>query len=538
MIFVTVIALYLTYRLYRFLHGLHKTSYLPGIRPLFDPTVPPGNFIPTCWFNYGFLWTWVFRKTEQFRPNYEVLSSVPILSGTPFYYLRSVEVVRQFLGNEIKNQIAKPDSFTTARLWGHSVASQHGEDWKRHRRAVVPAFNQTMFSRVAEETVAVYNDLVTSQGWSSATRDVIVHIDPLIIRFTFVILSRCGFGIPISWKTNEDDSDDAIFEKALATASETFIPRISIPNWLYALPIRALQEIDNAWNTVVILMRKFAQARRSDLAGFNEDGDRTRDVFTRLVLAADEVGKHALDISEVAPNMLTLLFAGHETTMSSLITTLMMLALWQDEQEKAHEEIVREFPKGTLLTTNVCKGLKYVTACVMESNRLIPATVYLGRATTTTEIHITIRRPRPETIVIPKDAMVVIDQFSILHNPIDFPAPDVYNPSRFLDEVDSDMPMTIFGTGPRACLGRKFAMTEMVCFIALFLRDWKVDVVPEDLVNVEREALKGSRTQATGTKMSEKEKRERLQERLMSDAMLRGTTFALGKVRLCVSARH
>ncbi|KAI6157962.1 hypothetical protein BKA82DRAFT_7848 [Pisolithus tinctorius] len=116
-----------------------------------------------------------------------------------------------------------------------------------------------------------------------------------------------------------------------------------------------------------------------------------------------------------------------------------------------------------------------------------------------------------------------------VHNPIDFPAPDVYNPSRFLDEVDSDMPMTIFGTGPRACLGRKFAMTEMVCFIALFLRDWKVDVVPEDLVNVEREALKGSRTQATGTKMSEKEKRERLQERLMSDAMLRGTTFALGK---------
>lgn len=358
------------------------------------------------------------------------------------------------------------------------------------------------------------------------------------IQFTFVILSRCGFGIPVSWETNEDGSEDAIFENALTAASESFIPRFSIPNWLYALPIKVLQDIHNVWDTVIILMRKFTQARRSDLAGCNEDGDRIKDVFTRLVLATDEVEKHALDVSEVAPNMLTLLFAGHDTTASAIITTLTMLALWQDEQEKAHQEIVCEFPEGTPLTTDICKGLKYVAACVLESNRLIPATVYLGRGTTATEIPITIRRPRSETIIIPKDAMVVIDQFSILHNPIDFPAPDVYNPSRFLNEQESDMPLTIFGAGPRACLGRKFAMTEMVCFVALFLRDWKVDIVPDDLANVESKPFNGSRTQTTATRMSDDEKRKRLQERLMSDAMFSGTAFALGKVRLRVSTRH
>ena len=30
-------------------------------------------------------------------------------------------------------------------------------------------------------------------------------------------------------------------------------------------------------------------------------------------------------------------------------------------------------------------------------------------------------------------------------------------------------------TGPRVCIGRKFATTEAVCFLTMLLRDWKVE---------------------------------------------------------------
>jgi cytochrome P450 len=30
-------------------------------------------------------------------------------------------------------------------------------------------------------------------------------------------------------------------------------------------------------------------------------------------------------------------------------------------------------------------------------------------------------------------------------------------------------------TGPRACPGRKFAATEVVCFLSLLLRDWRAE---------------------------------------------------------------
>ena len=35
----------------------------------------------------------------------------------------------------------------------------------------------------------------------------------------------------------------------------------------------------------------------------------------------------------------------------------------------------------------------------------------------------------------------------------------------------------MFGIGPRACIGRKFGIVESVAFLAMLVREWKVDIV-------------------------------------------------------------
>ncbi|KAK0187604.1 hypothetical protein F5146DRAFT_1003369 [Armillaria mellea] len=73
----------------------------------------------------------------------------------------------------------------------------------------------------------------------------------------------------------------------------------------------------------------------------------------------------------------------------------------------------------------------------------------------------------------------------------------------------------MFGFGPRACVDRKFAQIEAVCFLAHFLRDWKVEVV-----------LGHAGETAAQT-----------WEKIAADATLRGTAFSLGSMPIKFVAR-
>ena len=85
------------------------------------------------------------------------------------------------------------------------------------------------------------------------------------------------------------------------------------------------------------------------------------------------------------------------------------------------------------------------------------------------------------------------------HNPLYFSDPEEFRPSRWYKQETSDLPdaFTAFSVGayphlarlftslvaymhihegPRACIGRKFATTEAVCWLTMLLRDFKVEV--------------------------------------------------------------
>ena len=61
------------------------------------------------------------------------------------------------------------------------------------------------------------------------------------------------------------------------------------------------------------------------------------------------------------------------------------------------------------------------------------------------------------------------------YNPRYFYQPKEFIPSRWYDTPPDSEAFSAFSVGPRACLGRKFATTEAVCFLTLLLRDWEVN---------------------------------------------------------------
>lgn len=92
--------------------------------------------------------------------------------------------------------------------------------------------------------------------------------------------------------------------------------------------------------------------------------------------------------------------------------------------------------------------------------------------------------------------------FILDRNPHTFPDPDNFKPSRWADLPEHRY--TTFGSGARACLGRKFGQIEALALLSCLLREWKVEVV-----------------------LREGETREEYEERVLGSAGMPGLTFGV-----------
>jgi len=157
------------------------------------------------------------------------------------------------------------------------------------------------------------------------------------------------------------------------------------------------------------------------------------------------------------------------------------LGLHQDEQEKIYQEILSVLAGGREPSLDDLDSFPYLHDCIMEGIRLFPPVDILVReAAEDVFLKVPSRIPgqREREVAIKKGVMVGVDIVGINCNPRYFPDPEAFKPSRWRDIAEPDQ-FVGFGYGPRACVGRKFAMVELTCFLVLLLRVWRVEVVLE-----------------------------------------------------------
>ncbi|KAL5513630.1 hypothetical protein ACEPAH_4029 [Sanghuangporus vaninii] len=511
---------------YKYLRGLWDVNFTPGPRPMFSPLTAFGAILPSSSLNPGTQWPWILRRTAYFNRSHDVIAFVPWLVGNPAYYTSSLDVMKQLLGAESKTHLEKPQDLTLARLWGHSVTSANGDVWRRHRRVVSPAFNNKTYSDVWKTVRSVYREMIDAEGWNERNEIVFDEVNPLILKFTFIIICRCSFAYPSSWSSTYSSIDN--FPEALRLVSETLIPRLVIPNWAYKLPIERLCRMNNAWQTVTSAIMDLIEKRKSDSLEFNRDA-LPSDILNCLVTSWIDDDKNGLEERDVASisaiscvfncnslfqvaNMFSLMFAGHETTSSGIVTTLGYLALYPAVQEKAYEEISRVFAENDPSEIMDQSRLPFTLFCFWEAQRLCPSATLIPRQLTEDTI-INISRPKRERMVLKKGSFAMFDLIGILRNPDTFHDPETFRPERWENVSEHDV--GAFGFGPRACLGRKVAQTEALAFLSTLLSDWKVE-----------------------PNLSPDESLSQYEERVMGDAALIGTAFGLRRVPLKLSKRR
>lgn len=110
---------------------------------------------------------------------------------------------------------------------------------------------------------------------------------------------------------------------------------------------------------------------------FDECGPRRKMSFIDILLNSTVDGK-SLTNEEIRDEVVTLIFAGHETITSGVSFLLYNLAKHQDIQGKVYSEIIEQC-KTTCVSYKHLTQLNYLDLVVKESMRLYPPTPIIGR---------------------------------------------------------------------------------------------------------------------------------------------------------------
>ncbi|XP_059609524.1 probable cytochrome P450 305a1 [Phlebotomus argentipes] len=231
------------------------------------------------------------------------------------------------------------------------------------------------------------------------------------------------------------------------------------------------------------LMLRFNEEIRSFLQNIIDDHHRN---FSEDKANEDFIYAFISEIQKGRPNytdaylmiiMVDLFLGGAHTTSITLDLALMTLALYEDIQEQVYEEVKRA--KEDFMKIAEHRSFPYTEAYLLEIARFYNVVPLSGP-----------RRTLDDTELcgynIPKNTTVLIGNQSVHMNKELWGDPEIFRPSRFLDESGTKLcnseKVLQFGEGRRLCLGISLAKAFLFTFLTGIVRDYKLSVAKKGRV--------------------------------------------------------
>lgn len=369
------------------------------------------------------------------------------LFGSPTVYLSGAEAVRFVLLNEDRYFVNRWPPSTSTLLGPASLAVQKGSEHQQRRKLLAQAFQPRELASYIPTMVAMtqhYCDRWEQQGsltWYPELRNYTLDIAcKLIVGITDG--SRTSFG---EW-----------FESWVGGLFSVPLP-FPWTNFGQALRSRQL---------LLHEIERIIKDRQSQ-------PDMGQDALGLLIQAKDEEG-NCLSIEELKDQILTLLFAGHETLTSAIATFCLKVAQYPTVLTKLRIEQA-QFQPDQPLTLESLKQMEYLEQVLKEVLRILPPVGGGFREV--------IQPCEINGYTIPKGWSVLYEIGRTHQDSQIYPNPKEFDPERFAPTGGTDKvkPFSYvpFGGGIRECLGKEFARLEMKIFAALLLRNYEWTLLPD-----------------------------------------------------------
>src|SRR5689334_2975025 len=206
-----------------------------------------------------------------------------------------------------------------------------------------------------------------------------------------------------------------------------------------------------------------------EIARRRASGERRDDLMSVLLEAVDDGGEPLSD-REVRDHLVTLLFAGHDTTTSTVTFLFHELLRAPEALARVTEEVDTVLAGRPPSAEQLVGDMPELEAVMDETLRMYPpAWVGPRRAVESFEF---------AGVACPAGMLVNYCSWASQRLPDVFPDPHTFRPERFTPERKAALPKGAyvpFGGGSRTCIGMRFGQLEIKAITALVLQRYRLE---------------------------------------------------------------
>uniref|UniRef100_A0A8C9UL54 Cytochrome P450 n=1 Tax=Spermophilus dauricus TaxID=99837 RepID=A0A8C9UL54_SPEDA len=406
------------------------------------------------------------------------------LGPRPVVMLCGTEAIREALVDQAEDFSGRGKiSMVEPVFQGYGVVFANGERWKTLRRfslATMRDFGmgkRSIEERIQEEAQCLVEELRKSKG---------ALVDPTFLfqSITANIICSIVFGERFDYKDRE-------FLRLLDMFYQSFALISSFSGQVFELFSHVLKyfpgthrQVYKNLQEVLTFIGHSVEKHRATL-----DPSAPRDFIDAYLLRMDKEKSNLqseFHHKNLAITLLSLFFAGTETTSTTLRYGFLLMLKYPHVAERVKEEIAQVIGSHRPPALDDHSKMPYTEAVIHEIQRfgdLLPIGVP----------HIVTKDTVFRGYLIPKNTEVYPILSSALHDPHYFEKPDTFNPDHFLDAngaLKKNEAFIPFSAGKRICLGEGIARNELFLFFTTILQNFSVasPVAPQDIDLTPRES--------------------------------------------------
>lgn len=356
------------------------------------------------------------------------------------YLVTDPELVHRML---VRQQASFHKSRRTSKLigghLGNGLLTLEGAEHRRHRRLILPSLHTQRIAGYGELMVAEAQRL--DDSWPDGHE---VELADEMAELTLRIVSAALFSVDAPEMISTVHDFAASLNRGLRGAA-------LLPGWLPTTAQRMRRAVVPRMDALAFDLIRSRRAAGSDRG----------DLLSMLISAQDAEGGPQLTDAEIRDELMTMFFAGHETSASALVWAFHLLSAHPQVASAVRQELATTLAGAPATMADLAR-LPMLTQAVKEILRMYPPGWLFDR-TPVEDVEL-------GEYVLPKGSIVLFSPWVMHRDPAYWESPDEFRPARFaLEDQVPKIAYVPFGDGPRMCVGNRFAEAEIALVLATML---------------------------------------------------------------------